>query len=111
MAACLCAGDLRHRISLQACSEARDEVGGLVATWTTLATVWAKVEPMSARESWYRQQMSASAAWKISVRYRADVTTKLRVVYGARTFEIRGVTDPDQQKRFLELACDEIVAP
>lgn len=107
---CLCAGDLRHRVELQAASTTRDRVGGLVTTWATLATVWAKVEPMSARESWWRQQMNAAAAWKISLRYRADLTTKHRIVYDGRTFEVRGVTDPDQGKRYLELACDELIA-
>lgn len=111
MASCLCAGDLRERVTLQSVSTTRDIVGGLVESWATTATLWAKVEPMSARESWYRQQMNASASWKVSIRYRSGVTSKQRIVWGTRTFEVRGVTDPDNRRRYLELACDEIVAP
>ena len=111
MASCLCAGDLRERVALKSVSTQRDEVGGLVETWATVATVSAKIEPMSARESWYRQQMNAAASWKVSIRWRAGMTTKQRITWGSRTFEVRGVTDPDNRRRFLELACDEIVAP
>lgn len=111
MAQCVCASDLRQRVSLQAMVSTRDRIGGQVETWTTQAVVWAQVRQASGREAWYRQQMNASAAWTISLRYRGDLTTKWRILYGDRTFEIRSVRDPDERRRFLELACDEIVAP
>lgn len=111
MAACLCASDLRHRVQLQSCTATRDEVGGLVETWLPYATVWAQVRQTNGREAWYRQQMNAAAGWTIGIRWRADVTTKHRVVYGSRVFEIRSVTDEEQKRRYLMLACDEIVAP
>jgi SPP1 family predicted phage head-tail adaptor len=110
-AQCVCAADLRQRVELQACVATRDIIGGLVETWTTTATVWAQVRQASGRELWRRQQMQATAAWTISLRYRAELTTKHRVVYDGRTFEVRAVTDPDERRRFLELACEEIVAP
>jgi SPP1 family predicted phage head-tail adaptor len=108
---CVCAGDLRERVAIEACTEDRDEVGGRVEVWSTIATVWARVMPMSQRESWYRQQTNAAAAWKVHMRYRADLTTKHRIVWGIRVFEIRGVANPDERRRWLEIACDEIVAP
>lgn len=110
MAACLCASDLRHRVELQAVATTRDSIGGLVETWSTFATVAAQVRQANGRESWYRQQMNAAAAWTIGLRWRADVTTKHRVVYGGRVFLVRSVTDEEQRRRFLMLACDEIVA-
>jgi SPP1 family predicted phage head-tail adaptor len=111
MAACLCPSDLRHRIELQACVATRDEIGGLVDTWTTYATVWAEVRQANGREAWYSQQMNAQAAWTIGIRHRTDVTTKHRVIHDGRTFEVRSVTDEDQRRRYLRLACDEIIAP
>ncbi len=110
-ASCLCASDLDRRIELQAVTTSKDEVGGLVETWTTFATVWAQVRQASGREAWYRQQMNASGAWTIGIRWRRDLTTKHRVRYDGRTFEIRAVTDENQRRRHLMLACDEIVAP
>lgn len=89
----------------------RDAIGGIVEAWTVYATVWAQVRQATGREAWYRQQTNASGAWTIGIRYRADVTTKHRVVYDGRTFEVRAVTDEDQRRRYLLLACDEVVAP
>lgn len=108
---CVCAGDLRERVAIEQVSTSRDAVGGIVETWSGIAEVWARVMPMSQRESWYRQQMNASAAWKIHMRWRPDVTTKHRVRWDSRTFEIRGVANPDERKRWLELSAEEIVAP
>lgn len=105
------AGQLRFRVELQRATETRDAIGGVVETWETYATVWAAVEQMSARESWWRQQMNASAAWRVTLRWLAGVTTKHRVLWQGRTFEVRGVTDVEQRRVFIELACDELVAP
>lgn len=111
MATCVCAGDLRERIVIEQVATTRDAVGGQVETWSNLATLWARVQPTSASERFYRQATNAAAGWKISIRYRTDITTKMRIVWGSRRFEIRGVQNIDEQKRFLELAADEIIAP
>lgn len=111
MARCICPSDLSKRVTLQAATESRDLVGGLVETWAAYATVWAAVRNASGRELWYRQQMAATSVWSIDIRYRGDVTTKHRVVYDDRTFEIRAVVDPDVSRRYLTLACDEVIAP
>lgn len=38
----LAAGQLRHRLRLQEAAVTQDAVGGVVSTWNTIATVWAK---------------------------------------------------------------------
>ena len=101
------AGELRSRVTIETPSVTVDEIGGRVQAWTPVATVWAAVEPMSAGEQWRRLQIDASANWKITIRWMAGVSPKQRVRYGARVFEIKGVTDPDQRRRFVELACEE----
>ena len=111
------AGDLRDRIRIeQDNGGSRDAIGGTIPGWTTLPVgtsdnmLWAKVEPISQGEQWRRHQMNASANWKITLRYRSDITTKMRAVFGDRSFEIRGLANPDRVKRFLVLACEELVA-
>lgn len=111
------AGQLRDRIRIeQDNGGSRNAIGGIVPGWTTLNVgtednmLWALVEPMSQGEQWRRHQMNASANWKITIRFRADITTKMRAVFGDRTFEIRGLANPDRMKRFLVLACEEMVA-
>lgn len=111
-------GELRDRIRIEQDNGTTfDEIGGAIPGWTALnvgtedGMIWAKVEPMSQGEQWRRLQMNATANWKITIRYRSDLTTKLRVMFGSRTFEVKGVSNPDMRKRFCELACEEMVAP
>src|SRR5262245_4655165 len=98
MASTTAIGDLRERVELQILTTSRDSIGGLVESWSALVTVWARVAPMSAGEQFRRQQMQASAQWRVTIRYRADVTTKMRVVWGSRVFQVRGAPSPDERK-------------
>lgn len=107
---CICPGDLKRRILIEQVGRARDAVGGQVEAWGELATVWAKVEPLSATERYWRQQTAGQASHRVTIRYRTDVTTKMRVSYNGRRFEIRGVTDVDDARAWLELSCDELAA-
>ena len=103
-------GDMRERVALQRVTiETRDAVGGLVQTWAAYATVWARVQPMSQREQFARQQLKASASWAVTIRARTDVATQHRVVWRGRTFEVTGVENADERRRFHKLACDEFM--
>lgn len=103
-------GDLRERVELQREQRDRDAVGGFVSTWVGVASVWARVAPMGTGERYMRHQMQANASWKVTVRHRGDVTLspKMRVVWQGRTFEVRGFTNADERKRFVDLACEEL---
>jgi head-tail adaptor len=43
-------------------------------------------------------------------RYRADVTTAVRLALAARVFNVLTVRDLDEHHRTLELVCAEVVA-
>ena len=74
------AGKLRHRVQIQAPTDVRDDHGGNTRTWTTIATVWGSVEPLSGRELFEAQQVHARAAVRIRVRHYEGLTTKHRLV-------------------------------
>jgi len=101
-------GLLRHRIALQSPTVTQDAVGQPTATWATYATVWARHVPQGAAERLLGQQVvsAESAAW--SIRYRDDVLVTHRIIDGAKTWEINGITDPDDRGRELLLACKAV---
>lgn len=103
------AGDLRERVTLQSVSTSRNAIGGLVEEWDDVDTIWARIEPMGAGEQWRRLQMNAQANWKITTRYRTDVTPQMRFEWQGKTFLIRGITSADERKRFLTFACEELI--
>ncbi len=72
------AGEYDRRVTLQAPTHSADAVGGPTATWAALATVWAKVRPLSGKEI-ERAQSIAVNPMMIVIRWRADVDATQRV--------------------------------
>lgn len=103
-------GDMRERVALHSPSPSLDEIGGLEQSWSVFATVWARVTPASNREWWHREQTQASGGWRVTIRYRSDVTTKHRVVWRGLTLEVTGIDNTDERRRFLTLTCEERTA-
>ncbi len=106
-------GELRHRLSIQAERAASDGGGGLTDPWAdpvTVATVWGKIEPLTGGERLHALQIQDRLSHRIVIRHRSGITAAMRVVFGARAFNIRAVIDADERGRFLELLCDEGVA-
>lgn len=101
------AGKLRHRVDLQRVAVTRDTHGDQVKTWTTLATVWASIEPLSGREFLSASQVMADVTARIKIRGGIDLTPKDRVVFGSRVFDIRHVIDWGSRGVETHLMCTE----
>ena len=104
------AGSLRHKIILEQRATTRTSMGGVADTWTTLATVWGSIRPVSGREPLVGDSITAELTHTIRIRYRSDVTPKNRVKFGTRIFEINSVANIMEYKRELELRCVEVLA-
>ena len=104
------AGRLDKRVTLQSATSARDGHGQPIATWTTVATVWAAVEPIRGREYFSAQQVSAETTHRVTIRWRSGVSPQWRVVFGDRTFRIESVINPRERNERLELMCVEVLA-
>ena len=104
-------GKMRHRVALQAESRAPDAAGGYAVTWTTVATVWARIEPQGAGETVAAGQLTAPVSHRVTVRRRSDIspTASMRLLFGSRVFDIRGVLNQDEGNRYLVLICEENV--
>lgn len=104
------AAHLRQRITIEQYTVTdRNEIGGEVKDWAPVATVWASVEPIRGREFFAAQQVNAEVTHKVTTRFHAGITPKMRVKYGARVLEIQSVIDPQERHLFLELMCVERV--
>lgn len=91
------AGKLRHRVTIELLAETQDGTTGAISqAWSTVATVWAAIEPLSGREFLAAQANQAEVVARILIRYRDDVTAKMRVVHGARVYNIRAAL-PDKE--------------
>lgn len=99
------AGQLRDRVTIEQRGTTRDAAGQKVASWTTLATVWANVRHQSGAEAIRADSEVSIVKASIRVRFREDVTAGMRVVKGAAVFDIKAVL-PDGQRAFVDLVCE-----
>tara|TARA_Y100000310_G_scaffold26152_1_gene24949 strand:- start:64 stop:399 length:336 start_codon:yes stop_codon:yes gene_type:complete len=101
------AGDLRHSVIIQTPTLTQDAVGGQDTSWATHATVWAELKPISGQEYLDPRSVQAEVSHQVRIRYLSTVTPDMRLLYGARVFEIVAVMDVDTRGREMLLNCKE----
>ena len=94
---------LRHRVTIQQPVKTVNARGGRTKSWADVWTVWAGIEPLSAREIEQNHQLEGEAEVRIVMRYRRGITTDMRIKYGDRYFKITGILDPDERHKELRL--------
>ena len=102
------AGQLRHRISIQSVGSTVDDYGDLSNSWSTDATVWARISPISGNEEKIASQLTGVETHRIRIRYRSGVTAHNRVLFGSRTFEIVSANNWDERNVFIEILAKEV---
>jgi len=101
-------GELRHRVTLRKKEIAEDALKQQSEVWTDIATVWARIEPLSGREYFAARQENADVSVKVVIRYLPGITAETRVVFGGRIFEVLSVINPEERNISLVLLCKEI---
>lgn len=104
----IAAGRLNQRITIEQPASEHDAAGQPIRTWSTLVEdVPAAVESVAGNETIRGRQVSAEATTLFTTRYRADVTTRMRVSYEGRTLNIVRAADPYGDRRELRIECRE----
>jgi SPP1 family predicted phage head-tail adaptor len=104
----LLAGKLRHQITLQILSGAQDSTGGFSSSYQNVATVWASIEAVIAKDNLAANEFVSQVTHKITIRYMDGVTSAMRVVFKERDFQVQGVLNPDERTKLLILLAVEI---
>lgn len=102
------AGQLDQRISLQRREQGEDEAGQPFDTWVIVGSCWAAVRPLRGREIIAADAVTAVMDVRVTMRYRPDVTTAMRVLHGTETYNITAVVDVNSGNRELELMCKRV---
>lgn len=99
------AGELRHRVSLQAHTQATNGWGEpLPAAWTTFAEVWADLRHLSGTEAIRSGADTSMVKASCRIRWRDDVTAGHRVICEGKTYDIEAVL-PDSRRVHVDLMC------
>lgn len=98
---------LRHRVTLQSRSTISDGSGQELQTWTDVLTAWAAIEPALGATQVVGEADFASITHDVLIRFRPNVTARMRLKYGSRVFEVVSVIDIEERHFWLQLQCSE----
>ncbi len=103
------AGELRERITIQAPTAVQNSYGEETITWSDVATVWASVEFLAGQERYQRavDQAVSTATYRITMRYRDDVTEEHRIQWRGRYLGILSV-HPDYAGGITQCLCEVV---
>ena len=108
MSAASTIGALRQRVTIETPIDAPDGAAGFTRRYAPLANVWARIEAVSGQDRFVEQRQEQAITHVAQIRWRSDVTSQMRLVFGARKLLIQSVYDTDGRRRFLICRCEEI---
>ena len=103
-------GTLRSELALESCSTIADGLGGHVEAWAAIATIFARVEPVSAQAIFGADQTLESVTHRVTMRWRDGVASGMRFRKQQRIFAIQTVHDPDETGRYLVCRTKEVIS-
>jgi len=89
-------GELRHLATYQRPVVTKDSLGQARQGWEDVFTAYVAVRPLSAREIYYAQSTRSETTHRIALRWRPEVNSKGRFLYGDRVFNIYSVLNVDE---------------
>jgi len=101
------AGKLRHRVEIQSSTPSRDAIGGVIQGWSTTATRWAEIRPLSGRELVVAQQIDSRVTHEIVLRNVDGLNSNHRLTHESRAFNIIVVRDIDERDKLQRVLCIE----
>lgn len=104
------ASKLRNRIEIQEIVITEDGAGGNTRTWKTIQSVWAMLRQTGGGERYQNDRLTATANFKATIRYRADISPVNRIVYKGLAYQIRSVDNVEFANKFLDLTLENGVA-
>ena len=99
-------GEMWTRVTIQQAATSQNEVGETVLAWSTVATVWASVESLSARETERFAETVGFMTHRVKIRYLDGLTGAMRIVYRNRVLEIGQILERDRLWH-QEIICTE----
>jgi SPP1 family predicted phage head-tail adaptor len=102
-------GRLRHRVVLQQDVGTKDANHEIVPDWSDVANVYCAIVGASGVEAVQGLQLDATTTHLVEMRYRSDVTARMRLLWGSRVLNISSVVDTADRQRRLFLQCVEDV--
>lgn len=103
------AGTLRHQITINAQSTTTDSYGQPIQAWASILVTRASIRAVTNKELYSLGGFVSAVTHKIVIRFPAiTIKAGMQVGYLGRIFNIQSVSDPDENKRELDLYVQEL---
>lgn len=99
-------GELDQRVTFRTDSTVSDGMGGVTATPSDIATVWAKVKLKGGKEQQDYERVNAVSSVIFVVRYRTDIDASMRIVWQSVEYNIRDIRELGGRKLYLEFEAE-----
>lgn len=100
-------GELRHSVTIQTESTTQNTYGEYPDTWSDVATVRAKIDPVRGKEYLAERHAQGETTYKVMARHHAGFVQKNRLKFGSRYLYIEAVMDIEERGRYIEAICVE----
>lgn len=100
-------GTLTDRVQLKRKVTSSEDEGGEIAVYTPIATVWARVRQLSARQAFADDARGQNVSHSVVMRFRSDLKPGDRIVYRGRNLEIEALGDVNGRRAYLGCQCSE----
>ena len=101
---------LNKRITIQTKTTTSDGFGSHNEVWANLAIVWAEINPISNKNVFEANKIDDKTTHIITIRYYTSLTTKDRIKYGDRIFNIIGIINPLENNKIMQIKVEEVFA-
>ncbi|HEY2069826.1 MAG TPA: phage head closure protein [Rhizomicrobium sp.] len=101
-------GTLNQRATVLARETAADGAGGIGDSWTTLGTIWVRIEPLSGQDVYGPDADESRIRHTLTARRDAMLAAGRRVTVMSRTFLVHAVLDANPPSQFVTLLCEEL---
>src|SRR3990172_1397455 len=103
------AGRRNHRVTIQYLVASLDAAGQENLAYGRKRDEWAAVETLGGRELFNARQTLPTATHKLTIPWIDGLTTKQRILFGTRIFEILSIDNRNGDDREMIVVCEEKV--
>lgn len=100
-------GRLNKRVTLLQLSDIENEYGTISKDLTLVIPhpIWARVEPFSGRDYKEEAKDKTEDLFKITIRYRPNISNDMLIGYKNAVYAIQNIADPAEKHEQLILTC------
>jgi SPP1 family predicted phage head-tail adaptor len=107
------AGRLNALVVIQRPAAGQDSAGQPNVGFVNLdaagdGSTWAQIRHLNGLETLRAGAAPSVVRASIRIRYRTDVTARMRVVYGSTVYEIKAVLPDEERKQHVDLVCEVV---